>query len=82
MSGNYQSALAGRPKGANVLLCQGCAKSSQIDTATEPVPFADTGANGEPVYRAHDCRTLAGRGVCDMCAQGDYEKCRVRSRRL
>lgn len=25
---------------------------------------------------AVDCRSIAGRGVCDMCAQGDYEKCR------
>jgi hypothetical protein len=29
--------------------------------------------------RRMDCRTIAGRGVCDMCAQGDYEKCRYTS---
>jgi hypothetical protein len=23
-----------------------------------------------------DCRTIAGRGICDMCAQGDFDKCR------
>jgi hypothetical protein len=31
---------------------------------------------GFPSDRSVDCRTISGRGVCDMCAQGDYEKCR------
>jgi hypothetical protein len=37
-----------------------------------------TVSTDSPAQRSvkQDCRTIAGRGICDMCAQGEYAKCR------